>query len=73
MDRFGNAQKSRFIYFNGHDADCSVGADVLMIAKQWRVDPFTAVDILTAKGIPILYGNVTTEERYKAFKEGRIV
>ena len=70
---FGAAQKSRFIYFNGHDADCSVGADVLTIARQWDIDPLKAVDVLMEKGIPMLYGNVTTEERYKAFKEGRIV
>lgn len=73
MYNFGNAQKSRYIYYNGRDADCSVGADVLTIARQWNIDPFKAVDVLTEKGIPMLYGNVTTEERYKAFKEGRII
>ena len=71
--QFGVAQKSRFIHYNGRDADCSVGADVLRIARQWNVDPFKAVDILTEKGIPMLYGNVTTEEKWNKFKKGVIV
>ena len=70
--QFGEAQKSRFIHYNGRDADCSVGADVLRIARQWDVDPFKAVDILTEKGIPMLYGNVTTKERYAQFRKGGI-
>lgn len=70
---FGAAQKSRYIYYNGRDADCSVGADVLTIARQWNIDPFKAVDVLTAKGIPMLYGNVTTPERWEKFKKGGIL
>ena len=70
---FGNAQKSRYIYYNGRDADCSVGADVLTIARQWNIDPFKAVDVLTEKGIPMLYGNVTTPERWNRFKKGELV
>lgn len=70
---FGNAQKSRYIYYNGRDADCSVGADVLTIARQWNIDPFKAVDVLTEKGIPMLYGNVTTSERWNRFKKGELV
>lgn len=33
-DNNNTAQKSRYIYYNGRDADCSVGADVLTIARQ---------------------------------------
>lgn len=72
-DNNSTAQKSRYIYYNGHDADCSVGADVLTIARQWNIDPFKAVDVLTEKGIPMLYGNVTTPERWNKFKKGVIV
>lgn len=71
--QFGEAQKSRFIHYNGRDADCSVGSDVLKIARQWNIDPFVCVDVLTQKDIPILYGNVTTKERYEQFKKGGIV
>lgn len=70
---FGAAQKSRYIYYNGRDADCSVGADVRTIARQWGVDAFKAVDILMEKGIPMLYGNITTPERWAKFKKGEIV
>jgi len=71
--QFGEAQKSRYIYYNGRDADCSVGADIIRIAKQWHINAFAAYDVLKEKGIPLLYGNVCTPERYKAFKEGHIV
>lgn len=65
--------KRSYIFYNGRDAEVTPGSDVLTIARQWDINPFKAVDVLTEKGIPILYGYTCTNEAWRKFKRGEIV